>query len=831
MLSRQRKELDVREAMQRVSCPSCEKRYAAAGGEEASMPLIFTCLCTFCKECALNEEAKAQKYAAGVEKYAAMKADQVSFAKNEVVTVLSDAHQWWIVRNQKGEEGKAPSNWFKSVPGHKPTPCMSCKRLSSTPVQELQVNVGLMRKIAANGRGAGAPSAPSAPPSARPCHVCEDNSATHYCAQCTRTPFLCAGCFASAHKSAKKKGHTSIPVHEHLAPESQRAAAAAAGSDGSVGGGGGDGAATHRVMCRVHKDKHLEFFCDTCNVVVCASCGILEHNGHELTPVPQAVGANRAIIEAMLAEVVVSRDEAIGGASAIKIALGELAANKDAALKVINEGHKHLLRAANKHRDALTKTVLDMHGFKDTVLNDQLTALDDIDVDSTAAMELVQTTLDLATPVEVLERKPLFVLGLAQFTEHTVPVEACCNPSMKFWTSSSFEDLAAGIVAAGKVPVRPHVQKQLCAAVEANNIDKVRMLLVVDNADPSAGGPDDPVRLPMYFAAKGGHIAVAELLLQYKAGVNEARADGGATPVYMAAQEGHAAFVEALLKHSADVNQPTTDEYGGKPPLLAAAENGHTAVAEALLKGNAEVNQASTVDGTTPLHAAAQDGHGAIAEALLRCNADANQATTGEFGTTPLYIAAENGHPAVAEALLKSSANVHQAVTDEYGGTTPLYAAAQEGHAAVVEVLLKGNADVNQATTDDFGTTPLHAAAKNGHNAVAEALLKGNADTNQASIDEYGTTALYLAAANGHAAVAEALLKCKADVNQATTDDGQTPLYTAVENGHAAVAEALLQHNANVNQATTDGWTPLGLIAGDAGHTAVIDLLKQHGAI
>ena len=49
-----------------------------------------------------------------------------------------------------------------------------------------------------------------------PCDVCEDE-ATKYCEQCTKTPFLCDGCDTSAHKSAKKKSHLSIPIEDHHA--------------------------------------------------------------------------------------------------------------------------------------------------------------------------------------------------------------------------------------------------------------------------------------------------------------------------------------------------------------------------------------------------------------------------------------------------------------------------------------------------------------------------------------------------------------------------------------------------------------------------------------
>ena len=49
------------------------------------------------------------------------------------------------------------------------------------------------------------------------CHICEEEKATKYCAQCTMTKLLCDGCHASSHKFVKKQGHASVPIQEHLA--------------------------------------------------------------------------------------------------------------------------------------------------------------------------------------------------------------------------------------------------------------------------------------------------------------------------------------------------------------------------------------------------------------------------------------------------------------------------------------------------------------------------------------------------------------------------------------------------------------------------------------
>jgi len=44
------------------------------------------------------------------------KDSQVSIKKDEIVTIIDDSKNWWIVRNQAGEEGKAPNNYLKRLP-------------------------------------------------------------------------------------------------------------------------------------------------------------------------------------------------------------------------------------------------------------------------------------------------------------------------------------------------------------------------------------------------------------------------------------------------------------------------------------------------------------------------------------------------------------------------------------------------------------------------------------------------------------------------------------------------------------------------------------------
>eukprot|EP00729_Bicosta_minor_P003885 gene3885-biopygen17820 len=786
---------------QRVSCPSCEKKYAGVvGGEDdgGSLPVILPCLCVFCKACALAEEAKAQQQE----------------------------------ENEGGEKGGGRKKKKRKVEIKKkeytPTPCMKCQKPSTVPVADLKLDAALMRQIASSsggGSGGGGKKAPQ-------CDVCEEEDATKYCNGCSKHRLFCNGCFAAVHKSAKKKSHATIPIEEHLA--SGPAAHAACGGGGGGGAAAGGGKEPPPTMCHIHTDEALKVYCNDCDVLVCAMCGLLNHSNHKFTPIAEAVGVHRTAIEALMAQVVVSRTHAIAAADAIKSVRGELEGNRDAAFKLVDEEAAQkrallntMLRDVNPQRDALKALIKGAHDEKYDALSAQIDALDDIESNSELALALVTATLATASPAELLARKQTFVDGLMQFKEHTVALRRCRISKIGVVLDTSFAEKAADILKMGTLDTerapQPDLQKQLCAAVEEGKVEIVRKLLAEDDADPSVPEDDYPTFPPIYLAAQEGHADVVELLLQNNADGNQATTDDGTTPVFIAAEEGHVDVVQALVAGNADVNKAMPDD--GATPVYIAAQKGHVDVVRVLVARNADVNQAKTTSGVTPVYVAAQNGHVEVVQLLLGSNADVNQAKTNT-GSIPVFIAAQNGHVDVVTALVASNADVNKAMTDD--GATPVYVAAAKGHVDVVTALVAGNADVNQAKTTN-GCTPVFIAAQNGHIDVVKALVAGNADVNQARTDS-GATPVFLAAQNGHVDVVTVLVAGNANVNQATTTSGATPVYMAAQNGHVEVVQLLVASNADVNQAKKDGTTPLKK-ATQKGHTAIVALLKQHGAV
>jgi ankyrin repeat protein len=345
---------------------------------------------------------------------------------------------------------------------------------------------------------------------------------------------------------------------------------------------------------------------------------------------------------------------------------------------------------------------------------------------------------------------------------------------------------------------KPQNGLSLHQAAQQGNIEVFKQILdrIMDPHIPDLDG-----YTPLHYAAKHGHLEVADFLLTKKGADPNIGDCYGATPLHIAAANGHVAVVDLLLQKNANFNK--TEQLYGYTPLHYAAERGHTEVIQLLLNNRAVFK--ATTSGFTPLHVAAREPFVKVVKLLLDSGIDVNIVNTSN-GSTPLHVAAEkNGNLEVIKLLLARGANTNQV---DRARNTPLYIAAKYGHLKVVELLLDNGAKPNIANKN--GYTPLHIAAEHGHLKVVQWLLDRGAKPNTAKRD--GTTPLYIAAKYGHLKVVQWLLDRGAKPNAAKRD-GTTPLYIAAKHGHLEVVQLLLAMGANPNKANNQGYTPLHIVA------------------
>jgi ankyrin repeat protein len=303
----------------------------------------------------------------------------------------------------------------------------------------------------------------------------------------------------------------------------------------------------------------------------------------------------------------------------------------------------------------------------------------------------------------------------------------------------------------------------------------IAQLLVDAGADVEA--TDSLGRTALYYAAVNGHADTVAVLLS--AGSMNTAQPGSLPPLHAAAKGGHTAVLQVLLDYGADVDAATdsTEEPVGTPAgataLHNAAVNGHTAAIQLLVDAGADV-QATESSGCTPLYLAAMNGYADTTAELLSAGACVN--TARQDGFTPLHAAAEWGHPAVLRVLLDDGAAVD---VSSATGETPLLLAAQQGRLAVVDLLLLAGADPNVA--DNSGLRPLQVAVENQDVTLVRRLLQANADCNAPTAPlDMGDSLLAVAAAYDSVAVVEALLA--AGARSSSIDEfGHDALQAAVD--------------------------------------------------
>ena len=282
----------------------------------------------------------------------------------------------------------------------------------------------------------------------------------------------------------------------------------------------------------------------------------------------------------------------------------------------------------------------------------------------------------------------------------------------------------------------PTILSVINDACYAGDIDRVRGLLdgggvgVNDTDDSEYGAGRGMGETMLGSAARGGHLAIVNMLIEAGAAVNQAIVgyhQDHSSPLFIACDGGHAKVVTALIEAGARVD----DINGYRSPLLHACEHGgNLEVVKALIKGNASVDQPGDSEDQTPLEAASRDGNLEIVEALIEAEvtvdaADESGCTALEAAITSHRRGEVSGHLEVVKALIKANAKVDQA---NVCGQTPIFIAAKRGLAPFVQVLLDAGARpwmpcVNTRSEVRRSQSPLHVATHYGHLDCVKLLI------------------------------------------------------------------------------------------------------------
>ena len=346
------------------------------------------------------------------------------------------------------------------------------------------------------------------------------------------------------------------------------------------------------------------------------------------------------------------------------------------------------------------------------------------------------------------------------------------------------------------------------------------------------------------ISASRGLVSLTRMCLEMGTDPKAGSCNRCRTPFAFAAAGGHVEAANVLLKHA--VSSVSQTPYDIKEMLRLALASGLTDIAKTLLRYGAKVNIADHVSGRTPLHNAAASGNWELVGLLMDYNADVNAVvpTTLE---TPLHLGALHGHLQVVRYLVdgrNASAKevaaydsivqqpYYQSWTDELlsedeeAGTLVWEVGARDSAEDHLEKLLSWSgryANINMRTIGAL--TALDLAASKGHENVVRFLLERGATLQKAKSAPY--TALQAAVENGHMATVKLLLAAGADMHQRFEKLGAS-LKHASKKGHDDVADLLVWHyfNAEISSKATFQ-RPMLCIPTKSRHTVVRDSIQK----
>ncbi|MXZ69920.1 MAG: hypothetical protein F4Z04_00215 [Acidobacteria bacterium] len=318
-------------------------------------------------------------------------------------------------------------------------------------------------------------------------------------------------------------------------------------------------------------------------------------------------------------------------------------------------------------------------------------------------------------------------------------------------------------------------------------------LLLDAGASPNAAEREREQTALMWAAAQG-HADVAQLLLDAGADLtarsrvwdqlentagntntsgNFRMSHGGSTPLLFAARGGDVETARVLIEAGADPNETAA---AGTSALVIAAHSGHGPLGIFLLEQGADPNAAAA--GYTALHAAVLRSQAALAEALLDHGAEVDalveHGTPGRrfsadfsirhqwIGANAFWLAARYGEPEILHILAEHGADPHVMPANRMSalqaamGITRNAAENRRNQVDAPEIdpdqleqltldivrrVLEMGVDVN--LSDERGDTALHHAVRIGFASVVDLLASNGARLD--ATNERGETALALA--------------------------------------------------------------------------------------
>jgi ankyrin repeat protein len=363
------------------------------------------------------------------------------------------------------------------------------------------------------------------------------------------------------------------------------------------------------------------------------------------------------------------------------------------------------------------------------------------------------------------------------------------------------------------------------------------IFLAEEAASRKSGPPDEAAVPALLEAAANGSVQEAERVLDAHPGIINARGGRGhGTALHAAAVGGHLAVAELLLQRGAD---PTIRDVGDYATALHwAAERGSLPLVKLLVEAGADViGYGDLHDWTVLGWAMSWKTRPELARYLLEQGAEHTLFTAialgdlnairalatpesinkplvvFERGLRPLHMAVLRNQPEAATLLLQLGADPQ---IPDLDGLTPLDYAALRQWKELSQLMIDAGAELR-----------LPAAVALGRSDVVRRALAADPDAFRPT----GRWGNLIVRASGFATadVINALLDHGASVGVRV--DGRTPLHVAAWDDNVDAIQALVAHGAPLDARDDEhGGTPLGFAEHNGNHAAAA-MLRELGAV
>ncbi|KAM5248306.1 tripartite motif-containing protein 66 [Ctenodactylus gundi] len=256
------------------------------------------------------------------------------------------------------------------------------------------------------------------PKMARNCSECKEKKAAHIlCTYCNR--WLCSSC-TEEHRHGPAPGGS-------LFSRSQK------GSPG-VNGGSGD----FTLYCPVHTQEVLKLFCETCDVLTCHSCLMVEHKEHRCRHVEEVLQNQRMLLESVTTQVAHKKSSLQTSAKQIEDRIFEVKHQHRKVENQIKMAKMVLMNELNKQANGLIEELEGITNERKRKLEQQLQSIMVLNRQFEHVQNFINWAVCSKTSVPFLFSKELIVFQMQRLLETNCNTDPGSPWSIRFTWEPNF---------------------------------------------------------------------------------------------------------------------------------------------------------------------------------------------------------------------------------------------------------------------------------------------------------------------------------------------------------------------------------------------------------